>query len=302
MLDNVTLDQLRMLVAIDDTGSFTAAAKRVHRAQSAVSHAIRTLEADLDVVLFDRSTRKPTRTQAGDAIISEARMILARVDHLKARARGISAGMETEICLATSVIAPRACVLDLLDAFRAMYPTIGLRLFVEEIGGVPELVLDGRADLGILGKPSLASASGEPLDATAVGFSDVIAVARPDHPLAMLDRQLTDTDMADHRQLVPTSRALPRYQNQMVNDVWEIAELDMRYLMILRGMGWGTVPTYLVADDLARGTLVPLDMSAHPGEAMRVPLFAVHKKDAAIGPATRWLIEKMRDVFGQNPS
>ena len=298
MLDNVTLDQLRMLVAIDDTGSFTAAAKRVQRAQSAVSHAIRTLERDLDVVLFDRSTRKPKRTQAGDAIISEARMILSRVDHLKARARGISAGMESEICLATSVIAPREGVLDLLDAFRTVYPSIGLRLFVEEIGGVPQLVLDGRADLGLLGKPSLASAIAEPLEPTAVGFSDVIAVAHPDHPLAKLERNLTDADMADHRQLVPTSRALPRYQNRMVNDVWEVAELDMRHQMILRGMGWGTVPTYLVEGDLRRGDLVALDMSARPEEAMRVPLFAVHKKDAAIGPATRWLIDKMGEVFG----
>ncbi|MEM9198564.1 MAG: LysR substrate-binding domain-containing protein, partial [Pseudomonadota bacterium] len=100
------------------------------------------------------------------------------------------------------------------------------------------------------------------------------------------------------RQLVPTSRALTRYENRMVNDVWEIAELDMRHRMILRGMGWGTVPTYLVVDDLARGDLLSLDMSAQPDEAMRVPLFAVHKKDAAIGPATRWLIDKMGDVFG----
>lgn len=297
MLDNVTLDQLRMLVAIDDTGSFTAAAKRVQRAQSAVSHAIRTLETDLDVVLFDRSTRKPRRTQAGDAIISEARMILSRVDHLKARARGISAGMESEISLATSVIAPREGVLDLLDAFRTEFPSIGLRLFVEEIGGVPQLVLDGRADLGLLGRPSLGSGLAEALKPIAVGFSDVIAVARPDHPLARLGRNLTEVDMADHRQLVPTSRALPRYQNRMVNDVWEIAELDMRHKMILRGMGWGTVPTYLVKDNLARGDLVQLDISARPGEAMRVPLFAVHKKDAAVGPATRWLMVRMGEVF-----
>lgn len=298
MLDNVTLDQLRMLIAIDDTGSFTAAAGRVQRAQSAVSHAIRTLETDLDVVLFDRSTRKPRRTQAGDAILAEARTILARVDHMKARARGIAAGMESEICLATSVIAPRRRVLDLLDAFRAEHPTVGLRLFVEEIGGVPQLLLEGRADLGLLGKPSLSAAIAEPLAPTAVGYSDVIAVARPDHPLARARRALTDADLADHRQLVPTSRAMPRYLNRMVNDVWEVAELDMRHQMILRGMGWGTVPRYLVEADLVRGDLVALDMSARPDASMRVPLFAAHKKDAAIGPASRWLIDKMGEIFG----
>lgn len=142
-------------------------------------------------------------------------MILARVDHLKARARGIAAGMESKICPATSVIAPRESVLDLLDTFRAAYPTIGLRLFVDEIGRVPQIVLEGRADLGLLGKPSLTAAISEPLEPTAVGFSDVVAVARPDH------------------------------------------------------------------------SLVPLDMSARPDAAMRVLLYAGHKKDAALGPATR---------------
>ncbi|MEM7709332.1 MAG: LysR family transcriptional regulator [Pseudomonadota bacterium] len=298
MLDTVTLDQLRMLVAIDETGSFTAAAARVQRAQSAVSHAIKTLETDIGVALFDRSGRKPTRTPEGDAVLAEARMILARVDHLKARARGMAAGMEAEISLAISVIAPRELVLDVLDSFRAAFPTIALRLFVEEIGGVPQLVLDGRADLGLLGKPSLAEAIFEPLEAIAVGSSDVVAVARPDHPLVAVNRRLTEADMADHRQLLPTSRALPRYQNRMVNDVWEIADLDVRHHMILRGMGWGTVPVYLVEDDLAAGRLKALDMSARPEHAMRVPLFAVHKKDAALGPATRWLIEEMRSIFG----
>lgn len=51
-------------------------------------------------------------------------------------------------------------------------------------------------------------------------------------------------------------------------------------------------------NDLASGRLVTLDISARPDEVMRVPLFAAHKKDAAIGPATRWLIERMKEVFG----
>ncbi|MEM1044597.1 MAG: LysR family transcriptional regulator [Pseudomonadota bacterium] len=297
MLESVTLDQLRMLVAIDETGSFTAAAKRVQRAQSAVSHAIRSLEADIGVQLFDRSTRRPLRTAAGDAVLAEARMVLSRVDHLKARARGMAAGMEGEIALAASVIAQRDALLDLLAMFRAEFPTVGLRLFVEEIGGAPQLVLDGRADLGLVGKPSLSAQVFEPLEAVAVGFTDVIAVAVPDHPLAGIGRRLTEADLADHRQLVPTSRALPRYPNRMVNDVWEVADLSVRHAMILRGLGWGTVPEYIAEADLRDGRLVALDISARPEEAMRVPLFAIHRKDVAPGPAGRWLIERMPEVF-----
>ena len=67
--------------------------------------------------------------------------------------------------------------------------------------------------------------------------------------------------------------------------------------MILNGLGWGTVPLHIVEADLAAGRLVQLDISARPDEAMRVPLFAVHKRDASLGPATRWLIAHMAQVF-----
>ncbi|MEM9524153.1 MAG: LysR family transcriptional regulator [Pseudomonadota bacterium] len=297
MLEAVTLDQLRMLVAIDDTGSFTAAARRLHRAQSAVSHAIRTLETDIGVSLFDRSTRKPQLTKAGKAVLDEARSVLARIDHLKARARGMAEGMEAELKIAASAVAPRAGLMAVFDQFREAFPTVGLRLFVEEVGGAPQLVLDGRADLGLVGKPSLEARLLEPLEAISIGFVDIIAVAPPDHPLALKSGRLTKADMQDHRQLIPTSRALPRYQNRLVNDVWEIADLGMRRDMIISGLGWGTVPRHIVQDALAKGRLVQLDISARPHEAMRVPLFAVHKKDYALGPAMRWLVGKVENAF-----
>ncbi|MFQ6548009.1 LysR family transcriptional regulator [Aestuariibius sp. 2305UL40-4] len=298
MLDTVTLDQLRMLVAIDETGSFTAAAKHVQRAQSAVSHAIRTLEADIGVELFDRSQRKPSLTAAGEAVLAEARSVLSRIDHLKARARGMAAGMEGEVTFAVSVVAPQAGLVRLLDRFRQEFPTCGLRLFVEEVGGAPQLVLDGRADLGLVGKPSLKAHLFEPMESVAVGSVEIVAVARSDHPLASRHSRLAEADLQDHRQLVPTSRALPRYQNRLVNDVWEVADLGTRHQMILAGLGWGTMPRHSVAADLEAGRLVPLDISARPDEAMRVPLFAIYKRDAALGPARRWLVEQMEMEIG----
>lgn len=297
MLERVTLDQLRMLVAIADAGSFTAAARELDRAQSAVSHAIATLETDISVALFDRTTRTPKITSAGRAVLAEARTILGRVDHLKARARAISAGLEAELLLAVSVVAPRAALIDMLDAFRTEFPSVGLRLFVEELGGAPQLVMDGQADLGLVGRPSLAASLYESLEAVAVGTVEIVAVAHPEHPLAKLDRPLSEADMDDHRQLVPTSRALPRYPNRLVQDVWEIADLVVRRDMLIRGLGWGTVPRHLVQDALQRADLVELDISARPQEAMRVPLYACHRKDTAPGPAAQWLIEKMEKVL-----
>lgn len=286
-----------MLVAIDEAGSFTAAAKRVDRAQSAVSHAIRTLEADIGVALFDRSTRKPQLTAEGNAVLEEARAILSRMGHLKARARGMASGMEAELSLAVSVLAPQSSVADLLARFAAAFPTCGLRLFVEEIGAATNLIMDGRADLALIGRPSLSAGLQEQFETRAVGAVDIVHLACPDHPLARKSGQLREVDLQDYRQLVPTSRALPRYHNRLVNDVWEVAEPGMRRALLLQGLAWGTLPLHIVEQDLEQGDLVLLDIPARPKETMRVPLFAVHKREFAPGPAARWLMDEMPGMF-----
>ena len=69
MIDPLTLDQMRVLVAVAETGSFSAASRKLGRVQSAVSQAVRAMETTLGVTLFDRSTKTPTLTEAGAAIV-----------------------------------------------------------------------------------------------------------------------------------------------------------------------------------------------------------------------------------------
>src|SRR5579871_312269 len=90
MLEAVTLDQLRMLIAIADTGSFSAAAKRLKRAQSAVSHGVGQLETALGLKLFDRGARRPRLTEAGETVLADARSVVTRTAELRARARSIA--------------------------------------------------------------------------------------------------------------------------------------------------------------------------------------------------------------------
>lgn len=295
MLESVTLDQLRMLSAVAETGSFTAAAKHVSRAQSAVSHAIASLERQLGLTLFDRSAKWPQLTPAGQAVLNDAQAILKRADRLKARAKALASGMEAELTIAVSVVIPQDVLLSALDGLRTEFPALAVRLFVEEVGGAPQLVADGTAHLGFIGVPSLRAAPSDDFERQSIGFVDIVAVCAPDHPLAHRGMPLTDSDLADHRQLVPTSRALPRYPNRMTQDVWEIADLDVRHQMLLRGFGWGTAPLNRVDADIASGRLSQIDISARPDEAMRVPLFAIYRNDTGLGPARRWLIEKVRE-------
>ena len=104
MLDGVSLDQLRAFIAAVDEGSFSAGARKLHRAQSAVSELVSNLEAQLGVVLFDRSERYPKLTAAGVQLVADARSVVANVDLLKARAKGISRGLESELSVVVDVL------------------------------------------------------------------------------------------------------------------------------------------------------------------------------------------------------
>ena len=94
MLDGVSLDQVRTFIAAVDEGSFSAAGRRLGRAQSVVSQTLATLEGQLGVQLFDRGARYPVLTSAGAALVPEARAVAEQMDLFKARARDLAGGLE----------------------------------------------------------------------------------------------------------------------------------------------------------------------------------------------------------------
>lgn len=151
MLDGVSLDQLRSFVTAVEEGSFSAASRRLGRAQSVVSDLIANLENQIGMTLFDRSGRYPKLTQAGTVLLADARSVISGVDLMKARARGIASGIEPELSVVIDVMFPLAVITEAAKVFRKEFPGTPLRLYVEALGGALEPVLDGRASLGVIG-------------------------------------------------------------------------------------------------------------------------------------------------------
>src|SRR5260370_16607338 len=92
MLDAVTLDQFRTFIAAVDEGSFSAAGRKLRRAQSVVSQTLGNLEAQLGVKLFDRSSRYPRLTEEGRSLLAAARSVADNLDGFKAPAPPIPPG------------------------------------------------------------------------------------------------------------------------------------------------------------------------------------------------------------------
>ncbi|SDC85426.1 DNA-binding transcriptional regulator, LysR family [Sphingomonas sp. YR710] len=283
-----TFDQLRVFLAIVETGSFAAAGRRLNRATSVISYGIANLEAQLGVQLFDRqATRKPRLSVAGQAVLAEARAVSHGIDGLRSKVKGLLQGLEAEVHLAVDVMLPSSRLSGALKAFQAAFPTVTLRLHAEAIGGVPWMVLEGRAAVGVAG-PLAAEVAG--LERIALGRVTMVPVAAPDHPLARL-HPITPGVARDHLQLVLTDRSpltAGRDFRVLSPRTWRLADLSVKHALLRDGIGWGNMPKPMVADDLASGRLVMLDV---PDQAVAVYAFdGIYRSDSPPGPAATWLL------------
>ena len=294
MLDGVSLDQLRAFIAAVDEGSFSAGARRLHRAQSAVSELVSNLEAQIGVTLFDRSERYPKLTPAGVLLVADARSVVANVDLLKARAKGIAGGLESELSAVVDVLYPIEAIAESAKEFRDRFPRTPLRLYVEALGGAYKPILDGRCSLGVVGSLPIVpdSMTVERLQGVAM-----IMVAAREHPLAIFPGVIPKTELAKHVQLVLTDRSeltAGREFGVMSPLTWRLGDLFAKHAFLLKGLGWGGMPLHAVKQDLLEGRLVKLTIEDLAEESLILPMSAVYLTANPPGPAGRWLIERLR--------
>ena len=289
-----TFDQLRIFLAVVETGSFAGAGRRLNRATSVISYGIANLEAQLGLSLFERQgTRKPRLTVAGQAVLAEARSIGQGVDGLRAKVRGLLQGLEAQVDLAVDVMLPSAWLGEALRAFYEEFPTVALNLHVEALGAVTALVLQRKAVIGISG-PLAADMAG--IENVIVGSVPLIPVASPDHPLAKEDA-LHPGMGRDHIQLVLTDRS-PLSEGRdfavVSPHTWRLADLGAKRALLREGIGWGNMPKPMVEDDLRTGKLVKLAMPDETGVSYRMS--GIYRSDSPPGPAAAWLLERFVKV------
>ncbi|MGF9562105.1 LysR family transcriptional regulator [Neorhizobium sp. JUb45] len=297
---NPTLDQLQVFLSVAETGSFSAAARRLNRAQSVVSYTIANLEAQLEMPLFERSGRQPKLTEEGRAMLADARRIVADLQLMRARAKSIKQGLEAELTMAISVMVPADAVVVELREFRARFPSVSLNLHVGELGMVMDMVSSGRADIGLGG--ALLSKD-DTLVVERIGHSFMLPVAASDHPLAQIARPLTLADVREEVQMVVTDASgltNGRDFNVLSFKTWRVSDIATKHQLIKGGLGWGGLPASLVRHDLVEGRLVALKLDAY--QQGEYPLYAMHKASHPLGPAASWLVEAFKVRLSNCPN
>ena len=129
MQPNPTLDQLQVFLTVAETGSFSAASRLLNRAQSVISYTIANLEAQLEMPLFERAgARQPKLTEAGTAMLEDARRILCDLEVMRARVKGLKDGLEAEVAVAISVMVPSEVMVERAAVnFGDRFPSVSLQ-------------------------------------------------------------------------------------------------------------------------------------------------------------------------------
>jgi DNA-binding transcriptional LysR family regulator len=299
----VELRHLEYFVAVAEEEHFTRAAERLHLAQSGLSASIRSLERELGAPLFVRSTRRVALTEAGRALLAEARRTLASVAAARsavAAVQGLLRGtvsIGTEQCLA---------VIDLptvLSRFRTVHPGVEIRLRQSGSSALLEDVRTGGLDLAFVALAGGRAPGGVAL--TPLTTEPMMLVCHPDHPLSTRDAvdwsELHDEVFVDFhvdwgaRQV--TDRAfgaagLERKVALEVNDVHSLLDFvagDLGVALVPRPIAYKkktkvvAVPLRAAAPDWVVAVAVPSNGPANP--ATDALLAIVHESASPQEPA-----------------
>lgn len=278
-------DVLQAFVQAATLGSFSAAARKLGKSQSTISAAIAGLEIDLGLELFDRRTRKPGLTAAGQVMLGKAEDILAASNRLEMAASQLSQGLEPRLTVVISDTYQSDRFEAALSGFAARYPDLELECLIAECADLVGLVQQGRAQVAFVERqdsypPDLSSA-------TVDERTEFAVFVHRQHPLARL-MQVDSTALQQHRELRLATIIKP-HENRVQGRVWSASSYLMLLEMAQRGFGWAPLPRWLV-ERFADGSLVQLPVRGWPKP---VTVDALWSRLHPPGPAGGWLLAKM---------
>ncbi len=282
MIEGLTLHQLQCFDAVVAEGGFQGAAETLRRTQPTVFAAVKNLEAQLGLVLFDRSGYRVTLTEAGRSFHARSRLFLQELRGLQTHARQLAMGEESELRVVIGDLCPVPEVLALLKAFFDGHPGTRPHLHVEAIAGPWERLFDDEADL-IIHHIDKADPRLEFIDLCAVKLVPVVA---PGFLRMPVSAEITPEQMRAYVQCVirDTARHSERPNFYVIEGAqsWTVGDQLMKKEIILQGAAWGHLQDFLVARELAAGRL--LSIAGRHLQGGRVELVAARRRDRAHGP------------------
>ncbi len=287
---------LQAFVAIAENGSFSAAAERLHLTQPAISKRIALLEEQLKAPLFDRIGRQVALTQAGQVLLSKAKLILNEVIAAQRAIADLQGDVQGKLSIATSHHVGLHYLPPYLREFSTRYPQVKLDLHFLDSEQAYHEILQGRFDLAII---TLALSQDPRLQSHTLWHDQLHFVVAPSHPLATdsitPQSHLHLADLSKHPAIMPDTST---YTTQLIKNLFDEEQLPLNIGMISNhldtikmllsiNLGWGVLPRKIID-----GQLRILNINRPP--IMR-PLGCIHHKQRTLNNAARVFLNLLQN-------
>lgn len=284
----ISSDDLRAFLMLADEKSFTRAAMRCHKSQSAFSSRIRSLEEILGARLFSRTTRNVELTTEGKLFYDSARQLYDEFSDIVDNFRDYATRRKGRVSIAALPSISSSWLPLVFRSFRQENPGIDLSLTDTLSEPCLDLVRTGTVDMAI----TSAKHNAEDLDSHILGTESFFIVHRPDHPLAALNH-VNVQDLAGQEFIHLVNNSSVRQQVEAALHPQTVrTSLEVRYLasaaaMVAAGMGITVVPGLTLSQFQDRGLMIrpivipgfqrPIHLVRRRGRLLSVAAEAMHR-------------------------
>lgn len=288
-----TSETVKVFLEVLDSGSFSAAARKLKRVPSAISMTMSQLEAELDMRLFDRSSREATPTVAALALEPKARQVQRQLRELQTQALQLHQGLEKRLTVAVAPELLSAAWNAPLAKLSESFPTLEVEIRSEPQADALRLLHEGEVQIALVfERPAID----ERERFQEFGSELLVAVVGPGYPLAMLDGPLREEHLKNMRQIVVASGEIVEADPRMVlsKQVWLTDSHLATLSMVQAGLGWAWLPKTLIEPLLATGGLVEIQFENMTNE-LWLWVDMVWVKDRPLGLGAQRYIALMRE-------
>ncbi|QFU22769.1 LysR family transcriptional regulator [Shewanella eurypsychrophilus] len=290
MLSEQSMQLIDMVARV---GSFTAAANKLHKVPSAVSYAVKQVESDLGVSLFERHHRSVSLTPAGEHFVKQIRKVLTNMAAIKDDTKRIANGWQPTLSIAFDNIVRADKISVLIADFYRNFTNIELIIRIEVFNGVWESIASGRSDIAI-GATTAIPVGGD-YHFRDMGEIEWAFIVSKKHPLAQIDRPLMDDELREYPTicLEDTSREIPKRMTWLLENQRRLVVPDwIRAINCFReGLGIGYIPLHFAEPFIKTGALIQKEI-----ERPKAPSpCCMAWNGANKSPAMSWVLDYLGD-------
>lgn len=285
-----SFEQLKVFVTVCESGSFSAAARKLKRAQSGVSQSIANLEIAIDQELFNREKNIPVLTSTGKALLPVAKSILDQQKYFDQKVESLAQEDEHELIIAIDESIIDKNFIKIISSLADQFPITHFEIITTSTFDVEDLVRRGKAHIGII------YADGElkvDMDFFLLGQARFLTVSSAAHELCKLP-VVQDSDLKRYRQCVHrSSKQRELWFTYGISSMLWYANTHKTIIdLVEQNVGWANVPEMMVMEGINKGKLVALPVT-HEHGGWITPVGCLVSRRHINGPVLTSLIEKL---------